>query len=290
MENAGGEFVTRFYILTDIHSCCKEAVQALTEKGFFDDKDAKLIVCGDYLDRGKEPHETVDFLLKIKREGRLILIRGNHEDLFEDALADVEMSGFDYVLSDGVSVTNGTVGTFLALANMTREQALASPLTLAKRIKKSDFYNEILPECKDYFETENYVFTHGWIPCEAYRAEKPYDVYGNGQMQTFGYKAYRYNSGWRNASLAKWKEARFLNGMDMAVKHKITVPYKTVVCGHFTTSYGHSVLGKSLERTHTRYSVGADFSPFYAKGIIALDGIVFHSGVMNCIVIEDNEL
>ncbi len=282
--------MTRFYVITDIHSSYSEAAQALTEKGFFEDKDAKLIVCGDCLDRGKEPFETVELLLKIKGEGRLILIRGNHEDLFEDALADIEMLGFESVLADGVSLVNGTAETLLTLAKMTREQAISSPFTLVSRIRKTDFYNEILPECRDYFETENYVFTHGWIPCEMYRAEREYDVYGNGQLQRLGYRSFRYDSGWRNASLGKWKAARFLNGMDMAVKHKATVPHKTVVCGHYTTSYGHSVLEKASGAERPRYGEGADFSPFYADGIIALDGLVRHSGVINCIVIEDNEL
>ena len=58
---------------------------------------------------------------------------------------------------------------------------------------------------------------------------------------------------------------------------------KTVVCGHFHTSYGHS----KFERKCTEFGEDADFSPFYAEGIIAIDGCTAHSGKVNCIVIED---
>ena len=78
-----------------------------------------------------------------------------------------------------------------------------------------------------------------------------------------------------------------MKGIDMAVAHKITVPFKTVVCGHYTTSYGHAVYGSS---SRPGYGVGANYSPFYADGIIALDGQVFYSGILNCVVIEDNDL
>ncbi len=282
--------MVKYYIITDTHSYYTEVEDKLRKVGFFEDKDAKLIVCGDFLDRGKEPEKMIELLLDIKRQGRLILIRGNHEDLFEDALLDIEMSGFDYVLNDGASISNGTVATLLALGKMTVEQAIASPFSLVSRIKRSDYYNEILPECKDYYETKNYVFTHGWIPSIMYRAVGLYDAYGDGVKREYGYKAYRYDPNWRNAPLGRWKEARFLNGMDMAVKHRVLVPNKTVVCGHYTTSYGHSVYGNNPERKLPRYDVGADFSPFISDGIIAIDGLIAHSGVVNCLVIKDEEL
>lgn len=71
--------------------------------------------------------------------------------------------------------------------------------------------------------------------------------------------------------------------MDMAVQFKITEPNKTIVCGHYHTSYGHSV----YENKGSEFGVDADFSPFYAKGIIGLDGCTAWTGEVNCIVIDD---
>ena len=42
---------------------------------------------------------------------------------------------------------------------------------------------------------------------------------------------------------------------------------KTIVCGHWNTSYGHS----KYEHKGTEFGEDADFSPYYGPGIIAID-------------------
>ena len=49
----------KYYVITDTHSCYTEVEAKLKEVGFFEDKDAMLIFCGDYLDRGKEPEKMI---------------------------------------------------------------------------------------------------------------------------------------------------------------------------------------------------------------------------------------
>ena len=45
----------RYYVISDVHSFYSETMQALSEKGFFEDKSPhKLNVCGDLFDRGSE--------------------------------------------------------------------------------------------------------------------------------------------------------------------------------------------------------------------------------------------
>ena len=61
---------------------------------------------------------------------------------------------------------------------------------------------------------------------------------------------------------------------------------KTVVCGHRTASYGHF----KYERKGSEFGEDADFSPYYADGIIAIDACTAVSGKMNCIVIVDEPL
>ena len=60
-------------------------------------------------------------------------------------------------------------------------------------------------------------------------------------------------------------------------------PAKTVICGHYHASYGHSVIND----TCSEYGADADFSPFYADGIIAIDACAAASGKINCVVVED---
>ena len=137
-------------------------------------------------------------------------------------------------------------------------------------MKKTDFFTKILPEMKNYYETENYIFVHGWIPC-------------NEQKYMNGYSVYSPMGNWRGANERAWEKARWYNGM-AAAKCGVIEKGKTIVCGHFRTSWGHSVIeGKGRDD----FGLTSDFSPYYNDGIIALDGCTAFSKIVNCIVIED---
>lgn len=151
-------------------------------------------------------------------------------------------------------VTNGTVDTIFTMAG-----------------KAGCYTDEIYPSCCDttykvtkpfidkminYFETENYIFTHGWIP-------KRKD--------------------WRASTFAEWEEARWLCGIDQARGGHIAD--KAVVCGHWHASYGHHLFSGTPE-----FGAKAVFDPFYSKGIIALDACTAASGKVNVVRLEDDFL
>ena len=55
----------KYYVVSDIHGYYDEMIKALTEKGFFAEKEpCKLIICGDLLDRGSQSKEIIDFILE----------------------------------------------------------------------------------------------------------------------------------------------------------------------------------------------------------------------------------
>ena len=59
------------------------------------------------------------------------------------------------------------------------------------KIAKYTGLQEILDMCKNYYETEHYVFVHGWIPTVE--------------------DTYLYDKDWRNASKRDWQTARWKN-------------------------------------------------------------------------------
>ena len=63
----------------------------------------------------------------------------------------------------------------------------------------------------------------------------------------------------------------------------VRAEYKTVVCGHFHCSYGHC----HYENKGSEFGEDADFSPYIAPGIIAIDACTAYSRKMNCVVIRD---
>ena len=58
---------------------------------------------------------------------------------------------------------------------------------------------------------------------------------------------------------------------------------KTIVCGHWHCSFGHA----RYEHDGSEFESNANFTPYRANGIIALDACTALSGKVNCIVIED---
>ncbi len=75
----------RTIIIGDVHGCYN-ALCALLKKVQYDSLDDKLILVGDYIDRGPQIRETVDFVMELKASApyRVTLLRGNHEQMLLD--------------------------------------------------------------------------------------------------------------------------------------------------------------------------------------------------------------
>ena len=200
----------------------------------------------------------------------MIYVLGNHEELLIDCLQQISR-GDVFEIASGMShhYSNKTWHTLLQISDMSENEAYRNPNELVRRVMNSPLYRKLLRECVDYYETPNYVFVHGWIPChtEGYRP----------------YIRYTFDPDWRKADEMSWRKARWFNGMELACKHRMTLKDKTVVCGHYHTSYGHA----HIECNSPEWGEGADFSPFVADGIIALDACTAYSERINCLVIED---
>lgn len=261
----------KYYAVSDVHGYYTYMTEALSEAGFFSEKDpCKLILCGDLLDRGGEAKRTVEFMLRLARENRLIYILGNHEELLVQCLRDISHGGIRNIASGrSYHYQNGTWDSLLQIAEMSEDEACGAPNELVRRVTSSPFYKKLLPLCRDYYETPHYIFTHGWLPC--FTSE-------NGTRTR-----YRYNPKWRRAGVEEWRKARWYNGMELACKRHITESKKTVVCGHFHTSYGHS----HIKHACSEWGRDALFSPFRAEGILAIDACAAYSKTINCVVIED---
>ena len=244
--------------ISDVHGYYTQMKSALEKAGFFSDTTPhKLILLGDLFDRGHEAKQLQQFILEQMEQDKIILIRGNHEDLF------VELVTTDAGMPYSYHKSNGTYDTALQLTGFDPVMASIRHYDFADAAKDTPFYKEIIPAMLDYFETEHYVFTHGWIPSVPNRD-----------------KSYSYISSWREAGREQWNQARWFNGMDAA---QTADENKTIVCGHWHTSYGHS----KYEHKGTEFGEDADFSPYYGPGIIAIDACTAFSGKVNCLVIED---
>jgi serine/threonine protein phosphatase 1 len=80
-----------YFVCSDIHGFYDIFFTGLINAGFdYYNSDHYIIICGDIFDRGSQAKELLKFLLEFQQLNRLILIRGNHEDLIEDCLNQLE--------------------------------------------------------------------------------------------------------------------------------------------------------------------------------------------------------
>jgi Icc-related predicted phosphoesterase len=236
----------KFFVVSDIHSFYTEFKEALDAAGFNpNDESHWLVTCGDHFDRGRQSAEVMRYLLKLPRK---ILIRGNHEQLLMECLDR------GYPLMHDAS--NGTMQTVMDLAGRDVDEFDIACTQIHPRVKK------FVDQTVNYFETKNYIFVHGWIPL----------------------KDLVFDSLWRDSHQADWDKATWKNGMEMAIRGFVE-PNKTIVCGHFHTSWGHHRKDGSPE-----WGEKANFTPYYSHGIIAIDGCTAYSGRCNVLVLEDEFL
>ena len=248
----------KLFCIADVHSFYDEMIEALTEAGFdIDNKDHIIIHCGDLLDRGPKALDCLNFINNIPKN-RKILIRGNHEDLLEEALDRGYFCWHDH--------HNGTIDTCAQLSEISEEDILQHELTLfaaIDKVKNRPELNTYLNSLVDYYEVDNYVFVHGWIPTK----------------YTDGMLIYNVDDGyWRDGD---WKSSRWLNGMK-EWSNNYRLADKTIVCGHWHSSWGHF----NLHGEGTEFGKEANFESFIDDGIVALDGCTVYSKKVNCYVIE----
>ena len=253
----------KYFVSSDIHSFYTLWKKELKKKGF-DEKNPEhiLIICGDLFDRGKEAIKCLNFVCKMIKQDRAICICGNHEDLLTELLK--RKMAWLHDMSNG---TEDTVYQFEKLFKLKEDEYLDFD-EICEKVLKNKKFNLYINSLKDYYETPKHIFVHGYIPC------------GTGK---YGDKNYRYNPDWRNDSFywAKW-----VNGMD-AWSCGIKEEGKTIVCGHWHTSFGnynlHNVGNGEFEKD-------SDFETFKDDGIMALDGCIAFSGKVNVEVIEEEDL
>lgn len=252
----------KFFVCSDIHSFYTPLKKSLDERGFDpNNEDHWLVVCGDCFDRGPESNEVLKFLMSLERK---ILVKGNHDILLDNCC----MREYPYTHDHH----NGTVQTIEDLGNRKERPFHECCLVTWNRLAR---YRELLV---NYFETENYIFVHSWIPtyieCEG--DMKPWYQRG---------KRHSYRKDWRNANDMDWEEAMWGNPFTQW-QEGLNQTDKTIVFGHWHCSAGHKMLGHCNDEFDS-YSV---WEPCYADGIIGIDRCTVHTGGVNVIVLEDNFL
>lgn len=266
----------KYFVVSDIHGYYEPLVKALAEAGYNqDDPNQTLIVLGDLLDRGNQPREVLAFIQSID-PNRLILVRGNHEDLFKDLLKKEYPDYCDFA--------NRTLMTLFSLAFKSEgyqdqpnkriyiEVSKGSFKAAVRKIYETGVANLILSDerWRDFVEIGNRIFVHGFYPLGQTPSQSPDEK-----------PTPCYDPNWRNASKEAWERARFTWGHE-AIQAGLFEPErrkgKTIIMGHVSASVFHEELsGRTLED-----------APIYEEnGVVAIDAATYFTQRVNVYVFEE---
>lgn len=154
------------YAMSDIHGELDVFKEALVNVNLTN-KNNKLILLGDYIDRGNKSCETLYFIkdLSEKFPNQIIPLRGNHEDMFLDDLdAMYPIGEFSEIKK---YITEDEYKTILLKVNNESNELLKSMIiykyiTDLIKVKHKNLISW-LKALPFYYETEKQIFVHAGI-------------------------------------------------------------------------------------------------------------------------------
>lgn len=250
----------KFFVSSDIHSAYTPWMDALNNAGFdVNNPEHKIILCGDLFDRMDESQKVYKFAKDMLKKDKLIYIKGNHESLLVDCCKR------GYPMSHDIS--NGTAATIYDLGYGLEFEDMCK-YTLVK-------VRPLFDKMVNYFETQNYIFVHSWIPTIS--KDGPPAHYTRGRK-------FEWNPDWRNASQEEWDDATWGNPFDMAW-NGLNKTGKIIVFGHW-----HCSTGWAKSEYRSEFGSKAKFDPYYGVGFIGIDACTAYNGKVNVVVLEDEFL
>lgn len=228
----------KLFVVSDIHGHCSLLKEALCRSGFDRNNEAHLLICcGDYFDRGDENVQVLEFFEGLERK---VLLRGNHEDMLLKLLTTGQMHPHQFI--------NGTENTIRDFFGAFEPDPVDRSVDFSGKTETVDRLCRFIRSTVDYYETERYLFIHGWLP-EKGTAATARD--------------------WEKARCASW------------IKHysgRPPLPGKTLICGHVPT-FCADFLNITPETEGD--------TTFYGNGLIAIDAGTMDSKKVNVLVLEE---
>lgn len=266
----------KIFAVSDIHGEMQCLLSALNDAGFDESNPEHLLISiGDAFDRGDSSLAVYEYLKRLSDKGKAIVLKGNHTAFFTNYLDGTSLSPFNYY-NNG---TNETMADFLHCSCPFEswcfiDKEISKPTygdfanwLSEARVEINNEYPELLEWLKSrpyYYETENYIFTHGAIDTKAKDWRHPH--------------CSRYH--FVDWDALMWDEGDFFG-------KTIKNTEKTVVIGHF----GTHILRKKYGYSPNRNPHG-EFDILKRKDgrVIAIDGTTNLSKHVNVLIIDNEQL
>lgn len=245
----------RYVVVGDIHGNF-DALQDALKKASFNPITDTLISLGDNFDRGRQSVEVWNFLKSLPNK---VLIRGNHEVYLYRALQSSTVSSMD--------VYNGTAGTIAQLCGKPFTANLFFDIPSLRYAASLGILEWIKYDMHWCFETEHYIFTHGWLP------------------ENHG----RYPKDLQHVHRSRWLGCCQGNNIAHIRRHMETYPNgykKTIVFGHWSTDLLRRDIDGLKEYDNYQIWTGDKWIDKQHK-LIGLDSTSVLTNKIDYIIIED---
>ncbi|MFD1129039.1 metallophosphoesterase family protein [Paenibacillus sp. MER 78] len=145
-------------VISDIHGCYDEFNALLHTANYISEQD-KLILLGDYVDRGPNSKEVLNQIIQLHQEYGVVTLKGNHDQLFLDAMLLQE---------DDRWLKNGgyqTIESYMGVSYFEDHHFNKNAYKEAKAYIMEHYpqHLEFLQSLPYYYETDTHLFVHAGI-------------------------------------------------------------------------------------------------------------------------------
>ena len=250
----------RYFVFSDPHGDYEALLGAITEMGYdASNSQHQLVGCGDYFGRAAQSNSDCfniwQYLISPHHVNKPICIRGNHESILIDAIERRQLTEVD--------IYNGEHNTFASFLKRYPSQVKYDcylQFDAAKAMMDVGFY-DWLKSLPWYFETEHYIFTHGFVPMMYFTRGVELNDFGESEWE---------EASWSNTP----DDIRTLDLMKVGT-------HKTIVFGHWRAKELNEKFADKWEEKDGEIYVDKE------RKLIGLDTTTALSYKVGCVMIED---
>ncbi|AEI38968.1 metallophosphoesterase [Paenibacillus mucilaginosus] len=153
--------MTRTLVISDIHGCITELQALLRQMAYRPDAD-RLLLLGDYVDRGPDSRAVVEEVMRLVRGGAEAL-RGNHDQRFVDLMLGRPEHADKFVKHGGLQTLQSYGIT--ELPEGPADPLLAEKLGAAAEAVRSRFGDHLafLDSLPHYAEDDRHIYAHAGL-------------------------------------------------------------------------------------------------------------------------------
>ncbi len=143
----------RTLVISDIHGCYDQLIELLNIVHYNSDLD-RLILLGDYVDRGKFSKEVIEKVIEMVQGSNVIALRGNHDQRFVDLMMGNDDSAPKFFQHGG----SETLKSYIEIDNMANWRDARDYI-----MKHYSHHISFLGGLPLFYEDEQFIYVHAGL-------------------------------------------------------------------------------------------------------------------------------